>query len=27
LDIRVWWYDYIGEKERAAWMQQAASRP
>jgi len=27
LDIRVWWYGHIGEKERAAWMRQAAARP
>jgi tetratricopeptide (TPR) repeat protein len=27
LDIRVWWYDYIGDKERAEWMRQAASQP
>jgi tetratricopeptide (TPR) repeat protein len=25
LDIRVWWYDYIGEKERAEWMRWAAA--
>ena len=25
LDNRVWWYDHIGEKERAKWMQQAAT--
>jgi O-antigen ligase len=27
LDIRVWWYGYIGEKERAEWMRQAAASP
>jgi hypothetical protein len=25
LDIRVFWYEYIGDTERSAWMQQAAS--
>jgi len=27
LDIRVWWYEHIGEKERAEWMRQAAASP
>jgi hypothetical protein len=26
LDIRVWWYEHIGEQERAEWMRQAASQ-
>jgi tetratricopeptide (TPR) repeat protein len=27
LDIRVWWYEHIGDKERAEWMRWAASQP